>query len=137
MLNWNSPIIFFINDFHNHCFWITGKSAVSNIQTSERSLLLIHLVIITYIHSLEAYCVLIGIWSYSDDFYFYNNNSYSIQIIKEYTVRPRFWQLIGAAKMCGQNRVLPESDSEWKIDNNSRSNIWINWYELIDILIFN
>ncbi len=91
---------------------MTGKSAVLNTSTYERSLLLVDLVIITYIHSLEAYRVLIGIRSYFDDFYFYNNNSYSIQIIKEYTVRPRIWQLVGAAKMCGQNRFLHKSDNE-------------------------
>ncbi len=92
------------------------------LQTYERSLLLIDLVIITYIHLLQLYFVLIGIQSYFQDFYFYNNNSYLIQIIKEYTVKPRFWQLVGAVKMCGQNRVFPKSDNESKIVNNSRTN---------------
>jgi hypothetical protein len=91
---------------------ITGKSAVLNTSNLRTIIIIDHLVIITYVHSLEAYCVLIGIESYFDDFYFYNNNGYSIQIIKEYSVRPCFWQLVGAAKMCGQNRVLPKSDNQ-------------------------
>ncbi len=31
------------------------------------------------------------------------------------TVIPRFWQLVGAAKMCGQNRVVPKSENQTKI----------------------
>jgi hypothetical protein len=34
--------------------------------------------------------------------------------LKLNTVRPRFWQLVGAAKTRCQNRVLPKSDNERK-----------------------
>ncbi len=40
------------------------------------------------------------------------------------TVKPRFWQLVGAAKMCCQNRVLAKSDNEWNIAKNSRTNFF-------------
>jgi hypothetical protein len=30
------------------------------------------------------------------------------------TVRPRFWQLVGAAKMCRQNRDLQKCDNQRK-----------------------
>jgi hypothetical protein len=43
-------------------------------------------------------------------------NLFLIEISKNLlsTVRPRFWQLVGAAKMCGQNRVLQILDNDRK-----------------------
>jgi hypothetical protein len=38
------------------------------------------------------------------------------------TVRPRFWQLVGAPEKCCQNRVLPKPDNDWEIAKNSKTN---------------